>query len=536
MKINIKHRHLKTFNRSFMLIIILLILGLGGASASPLEEREWLIQTVDIGENFSNDVGEYSSIALDLQDVPHISYYDLGNGDLRFASWEAQEIGTAGIWRVETVDWNGNVGKYSSLAIDHDGMAHISYYDDSAHDLKYARQLVGGGWLIETVDDSISDVGRYSSLNLDAAGYPHISYYEAYPNYDLKYAFYNGSEWVLPVKSVDESGNVGQFTSLALDSNGYPHVSYFDATLMTLNYAHKTTPPSIPGDWSYHALDMGQDQFPGGNTSLALDRQDVPHIAFIQQSGLLTPTFALNYASWDSMWQSDTVATWGDNSGQVSLALDRFDRPHIAFYDGGEEVLKYAYLSFDGWQIEMVDLEGDVGSYPSISLSRFGLPHISYRNNSTDEYDLKYATLPYILRQEFLPYTLREWVRYFTRPFEQEDNDAAWQANGALIFGQEYIGYHNDEDDFFSVYPTVDSTLTIDLDTDHLEQDDSGYYVVQLILYSGSASPENRVGWAFSPPYHIEYSGSPGWYYVRVYTAPGYLDGSKEYRLTVTTP
>jgi hypothetical protein len=136
----------------------------------------------------------------------------------------------------------------------------------------------------------------------------------------------------------------------------------------------------------------------------------------------------------------------------------------------------------------------------------------------------------------FIPFSYQDWVRYFTWPFEREDNDAAWQANGALTFGQQYIGYHNDEDDFFSVYLRAGSTLSIDLITEHLEQDDSGYYVVQLMLYYGSTAPENRVVRVFEPPYQIEYTGSAGWYYVRIYTAPDYLDGSKEYQLTVNTP
>jgi hypothetical protein len=534
---NLKYqlRFLKTFKRSNLLIILLLFLALGGASASATDGPEWQFQIVDGSEVPPYDVGQYSSIALDPQGIPHISYYDDVNGDLKYASQIAQGVDTADDWKVETVDSSGDVGRYTSLAIDAYGIAHISYYDSSYGDLKYTRQLTETGWFSETVDLS-GDVGKYSSLALDAGGNPHISYYD-FDLKDLKYAFFDGSGWVLPENPVDGSGDVdvGTHTSLALDSSGFPHISYIDNTLKALKYAHKTTPPSDPDDWVFGWVEMEANQYTR-NTSLALDRQDTPHIATIKQIGLDPSKFQLEYYTiLDDRWYTETVTTWAVNMGEVSLALDRSDRPHIAFYDGEQQVLKYAFRGSDGWHIEPVDVEVVIGTYPSIALSGLGLPHISYRYNKGEVYNLKYATLPLILRHAFIPLTFREWVDYFTWYHEDEDNDSIAQANGALVFGQQYIGYHNDEDDYYSIFTSSSTTLRIDLDTDHLELDDSGYNVVQLILYSGAVSPE-RVGWVYSPPYNIEFDASAGWYYVRVYTAPGYLDGSKEYRLTVTTP
>jgi hypothetical protein len=53
--------------------------------------------------------------------------------------------------------------------------------------LKYAYQD-DAGWHIETVD-SEGNVGLYASLALDGGGYPHISYLD-WSNGDLKYAYY----------------------------------------------------------------------------------------------------------------------------------------------------------------------------------------------------------------------------------------------------------------------------------------------------------------------------------------------------------
>jgi hypothetical protein len=59
------------------------------------------------------------------------------------------------------VDSSGNVGQYTSLALDGSGYPHISYYFTN-HDLKYAYQD-SSGWHPETIDDAIYG-GSYTSL------------------------------------------------------------------------------------------------------------------------------------------------------------------------------------------------------------------------------------------------------------------------------------------------------------------------------------------------------------------------------------
>jgi hypothetical protein len=88
------------------------------------------------------------------------------------------------------VDTGG--GKCSSLALDLEPphAPRVSYHHQTHGSLKYAW-LSGTTWLSVTVDNGPGDVGLFTSLALDAAGRPRISYFEE-TNGDLRYAWLGG--------------------------------------------------------------------------------------------------------------------------------------------------------------------------------------------------------------------------------------------------------------------------------------------------------------------------------------------------------
>jgi len=126
----------------------------------------------------------------------------------------------------------------------------------------------------------------------------------------------------------------------------------------------------------------------------------------------------------------------------------------------------------------------------------------------------------------FLPIEVKNYVYYFKGPWEIEDNDSYLQANGPLRAGQDYFGYPDDQKDYFSVYLNTPGTISIDL-SNHTGQG------VQLLLYYQSDS--NMVARDFTQPYHIDYSGVPGWYYVYIYTEAGF-NNITSYTLRVSYP
>ncbi|MGC8928466.1 MAG: hypothetical protein ACP5QK_11145 [Myxococcota bacterium] len=203
----------------------------------------WVSENVD---NI-NTVGQYqTSIAIDSNGKIHISYYDSANGgELRYSN------NVAGYWVSTVVDdggaANANVGQYSSIAVDQNGFVHISYYDATNADLKYATNL-SGSFITYTVD-SAGSVGAYTAIALDSNGYPIISYYDAFPNYNLKVAIYDGTSWSTSVAD-SNANNVGLYTSISVDSNNKIHIAYYDATSYKVKYATNKY-----GSWQNFVID-----------------------------------------------------------------------------------------------------------------------------------------------------------------------------------------------------------------------------------------------------------------------------------------
>lgn len=146
----------------------------------------WVIQPIDnVGRVDELDVGITSSIAIDGAGRPNISYYDILNGDLKYAYWDGV-WGGAGSWNISVLDSAGDVGLYSSLAIDTaTDTRHLCYLDYTNGNLKYAQKVGAAAWEFQVVDGDVTDgdginegdVGYYCSIALNGLGQPAISYY-----------------------------------------------------------------------------------------------------------------------------------------------------------------------------------------------------------------------------------------------------------------------------------------------------------------------------------------------------------------------
>ena len=133
---------------------------------------------------------------------------------------------------------DSTVGFYPSIAIDSNGYKHISYYDNTNTDLKYATDKTGS--CVNISVDTAGFAWIWTSIAIDSNDAVHISYTDGHTNGDLKYATCasscsSASSWT--TTSVETTGIVGYYTSIAIDSNDAVHISYYDTTNKDLKYA-----------------------------------------------------------------------------------------------------------------------------------------------------------------------------------------------------------------------------------------------------------------------------------------------------------
>ncbi len=250
------------------------------------------------------------------------------------------------IWsNPSAIDAPNDVGKWDSLAIAHDGKIWVSYYDATNNVLKAAKLVGSGGncgtnngWFCTVVDHSVG-TGQYSSIAINPNDdWPGIAYYSS-SDASLRFAQYfdiAGGFWETFTIDISASEWLGWYTSLAYDSSGYEHIAY------------------------YRAL--------GGGTNA------------LMYSTHTSGAFGSHNCGPHSTWQCDVIDSGLDVGYGTSLKLGGFDIPAIAYWDGGNDHLRYAvYVTSGGncgpsnkWSCVTIDSTGSGGSggYPSMVLDK----------------------------------------------------------------------------------------------------------------------------------------------------------------------
>lgn len=177
---------------------------------------------------------------------------------------------------------------------------------------------------------------------------------------------------------------VGEYTSMKLDRQGHPHIAYYDAVGGNLRYAHHDG-----SQWWIEVAD-GAAADVGQFASLALDTLGTPHIAYYDETiGKLRYTTKVG-----GLWIREVADSSSFDCGWYpSIALDANQHPWIASYDrgrGNPRVVRR--IGTNRWQRSTVDTTFDLsGFYTTLAVDSAFRPHVAYYNLTRGM--LQYATV-----------------------------------------------------------------------------------------------------------------------------------------------
>lgn len=414
------------------------------------QQAAWFIHTVD-----SNNTGSHISIAGSTTRI-YVSYYDETAGDLRVAYSNTNgNCGPDNTWQCTTVDSAGDVGQYSSIAINPvTQQPAVAYYDVTNTNLKYvtyscipkpAPIFIQCLWSTPITIDSINNGtdGKWASLKIGTDGVAQIAYHATgtlilppIPYTNLRYAKEVGSggncgpsnDWQCDIIDVSLS-QVGQYASLALNSTNKPYIAYYREGKLGYAWMLPTGDCGPSNSWKCKIIDDGNGGTIDVGKYASLSFGDIPHIAYYDATNktLKHAAFAdTGSCPGGSGWDCDTIDTIGDISTAmraISVAANA-ESTLIAYYDKNTNngMLKIAQpqtfgncgptlslpttppLSFKTWSCQPVDtglpvcpvgpcLDSDVGAYAAITRDDNGLAAIAYFNHTTMSLKVAYQRM-----------------------------------------------------------------------------------------------------------------------------------------------
>ncbi len=354
-------------------------------------ETGWLTPTLVITDG-ACDLGDGYSLALDVNDVPHVACaYDGGPPrEVRLYTYTAAAPWTA----YAVVDSGDDFYRYPSLA--YDGTTpHVAFFQ-SYRALYHAE--FGGVWEKALVDDSVPSTYLRQGTDLDIAGgqVGLLAEWRAggYGNYTMTVHYASrpltGTVWTTDtVATLTYESGIPNHT-LALDGEGRAHLAYYDCAGETLRYAAEET--AFVADVVDErrvirsaAVAVGDD----GATHVVWDSKGLRYAvsAADATTGIngipgINDIPGINGMPWT---KQIAIPDPGIDWLELSLAVDGGNRPHLVYGKNGAP-LYHAIpstssgqaLSSTAWITRLVDVPGSVDVHPEIGANVTGTAHVAY--------------------------------------------------------------------------------------------------------------------------------------------------------------
>lgn len=281
--------------------------------------------------------GGFCALTLDSKQRPHISYLEYGTGKIKYAHWNGSD------WQRQTIDSPAKeITFYTSIALDPNDYPVISFYEyfgatgDNVLRLR-AVSWNGSRWEIRTADATPGS-GKFNSIVSDVSGNIYIGYGNVkYENASLRFARWNGKVWEPEiVEGVPGTGYLAFSVFTVLDKEGAPHLVYSDVPKQLVKYASR-----VDGKWKIEVVDSLQRVGYPDRNGLAFDKSGQPYVSYYDP-GLGCLKIAHKT---DRGWSAEIVSR--DSAGYTNSVQIHDGTIWVAYADEATNSLKVSHRTLD---------------------------------------------------------------------------------------------------------------------------------------------------------------------------------------------
>lgn len=258
------------------------------------------------------------------------------------------------VWNREVADSSGNdLGYFSSLALDQSDNPVFVHMDLDFYDLRYLERI-DGEWTVKVID-STGYTGFSCDLELDDNQVPHICFeqgaliYDPTFNYGVNYLTRDQTDW--SKVTIEEYAFyvptlLHSFASIDLTSAGQPVIGYWSQARGYYYLSFKRN-----GEW-----EEKQSPYTNPAVKMRLMSDDTPVMFFLTDEGVMFVTYDENLDAWNEFpvpFQPYSTGFW---KTELDFMLDQNDHLHCVCNTVENLTVSLSYLYFDwvSWQAETI--------------------------------------------------------------------------------------------------------------------------------------------------------------------------------------